>query len=130
LAGKKPREELVTMQNAIRLWTEEDGSLSFEWVLVVSLLVIGVVGGLSAARDAVIDELGDAAQAMIALDGSFELAPPLSIIVDMDGAGGDFGPVEVGAAAGAQFIDAQNFTDCGRSPAGPNNQPGQTDANS
>jgi hypothetical protein len=118
------------MQNALRMWTEEDGSLSFEWVLVVSLLVIGVVGGLSGARDAVIDELGDAAQAMIALDGSFELAPPLSIVVDLDGAGGDFGPAEVGAAAGSQFTDAQNFTDCGRSPAGPNNQPGQTDANS
>ena len=42
-----------------RLWREDDGVLSFEWVLLLSLLAIGIVGGLTAARDALNDELGD-----------------------------------------------------------------------
>jgi Flp pilus assembly pilin Flp len=46
-------------QRIQQLWHEEDGVLSFEWVLLVTLLVLGIVGGLAAARDAVIDELGD-----------------------------------------------------------------------
>lgn len=56
-----------------KLWREDDGVLSFEWVLLTTLLVIGVIGGLAAARDAVIDELGDVAQAMLALDHSYTI---------------------------------------------------------
>src|SRR4051812_37779509 len=51
-----------------RMWKEEDGVLSFEWVLLVTLLTFGIVSGLAGARDAIIDELGDVAQAMLALD--------------------------------------------------------------
>lgn len=50
-----------------KIWTEDDGMLSFEWVLLVTLLTIGIVSGLAAARDAIVDELGDAAQAMLVL---------------------------------------------------------------
>jgi hypothetical protein len=56
------------------LWTEEDGVLSFEWTLMLTLLTIGVVGGLAAARDAIIDELGDVAEAAQAFDQSYSLA--------------------------------------------------------
>ena len=41
-----------------RMWKEEDGVLSFEWVMLVTLLTIGIVSGLTGARDAIIDELG------------------------------------------------------------------------
>jgi hypothetical protein len=115
---------------ARKLWTEDDGVLSFEWTLIVTLLVIGVVAGLSAARDAIIDELGDAAQAMLALDDSYVLDQPLRLQVDLDGAGTDFTLVEPGSAAGSSFTDAQSFTDCGRTTAGAQNQPGQTDSDS
>jgi Flp pilus assembly pilin Flp len=37
-------------------WHDEDGALSFEWSLVIVLLVFGIIGGLGAARDAVIAE--------------------------------------------------------------------------
>jgi Flp pilus assembly pilin Flp len=50
-----------------RLWREQDGSLSFEWTMVLTLLVIGIVSGLAAARDAIID-VGDVAQAAGAID--------------------------------------------------------------
>jgi Flp pilus assembly pilin Flp len=62
------------MQRIInRMWQEDDGVLSFEWVMLITLLVIGIVGGLAAARDAIIDELGDIAQAAINLDQSYVL---------------------------------------------------------
>jgi hypothetical protein len=46
---------------------DRDGVLAFEWVLLVTLLTIGIVSGLAGAPDAIIDELGDVAQAMLAL---------------------------------------------------------------
>jgi hypothetical protein len=111
------------------MWSEQDGVLSFEWTLLATLLVIGVVAGLAGARDAIIDELGDAAQAMLALDDSFVLDQPLSLIVDLDGAG-PLAAAPAGAAAGSAFIDAQSFTDCDRSPAAAPDQPGQVDSDS
>ena len=58
-----------------QIWHDERGVLSFEWVLLLTLLTIGIVSGLTAARDAIIDELGDVAEAAIHIDQSFTLAP-------------------------------------------------------
>jgi len=55
-------------------WREEDGVLSFEWTLVIVLIVIGIIAGLGAARDVVIDELGEMAGAVLALDQSYSFA--------------------------------------------------------
>ena len=88
------------------LWHEEDGVLSFEWTLLVTLLVIGVVGGLAAARDAIIDELGDAAHAMLALDHSMTVTMPLSVLVH-DGS-------DPTSASDSAFVDALLFEDCAR----------------
>jgi Flp pilus assembly pilin Flp len=65
-----------------RMWQEEDGVLTFEWVLILTLVVIGIVGGLAAARDAIIDELGDIAEATISFDQSYSLPgiPALGIL--------------------------------------------------
>ncbi len=57
-----------------RLRHEEDGVLSFEWTLLVVLLVFGIVTGVSAARDVIIDELGDYAQAILAIDQTYSFA--------------------------------------------------------
>jgi len=54
-----------------RIWNEEQGVLTFEWILLITLLLIGVVGGISAARDAIICELGDISGAIVAVDQSF-----------------------------------------------------------
>ena len=92
-----------------KVWKEEDGVLTFEWVLLVTLLTIGIVSGLSAARDAIIDELGDVAQAMLALDQSFSIDFPLQVTVhdqQDSGSGSDSG-----------FTDSAQFGDCGRTSA-------------
>ena len=93
---------------ATLLWLEDDGVLSFEWTLLVTLLIFGIVGGLAAARDAVIDELGDAAQAMQALDGSYTIDFPLVFTIDGVGTGG---------ASDSGYTDAITYTDCTRAAA-------------
>jgi Flp pilus assembly pilin Flp len=91
-----------------RLWQEEDGVLSFEWILLVTLLTIGIVSGISAARDAIIDEFGDVAQAMLSLDQSYTIDFPLNV---------DVHTVDTTSASDSSFTDALIYTDCGRTLA-------------
>lgn len=104
----------------LQMWKEEAGVLSFEWVLLVTLLTIGVVSGLSAARDGVIDELGDVAEAMLALDQSYTIDYPLN---------NDVHTIDATTAADSAFVDVAVFTDCDRT-ALPifQQQPAQIDA--
>ena len=44
------------------------GMLTFEWILLISLLVIGIIGGLSAVRNALICEIHDLAECIEALN--------------------------------------------------------------
>ena len=44
------------------------GVLTFEWILLVSLLAIGVIGGLSAVRNALPCELGDLSECIRAIE--------------------------------------------------------------
>jgi len=63
------------------LWKSDEGVLTFEWILLITVLVIGIVGGLSAVRDAVITELGDVVEAVISLDQSYYIAHPWDVQV-------------------------------------------------
>lgn len=94
-----------------RIWKEDDGVLSFEWILLLTLLTIGIVGGIAAARDAIIDEFGDVAQAMLALDQSYTIAFPLLVEVHAP---------STSSASDSSFTDAALYTDCSRAlaPAG------------
>src|SRR5262245_35738727 len=87
------------------LAVEDDGVLSFEWTLLTTLLVIGIVGGVSAARDAIIDELGDTAQVMLAVDQSYRIGFPLQFILH---------DAATSASSDSGFVDALLFTDCSR----------------
>ena len=105
-----------------RLWHETDGVLSFEWTMLTSLLTVGVVSGVASVRDAVTDEMGDVAQAMVSLDQSYVIQPPLVINVHTVGSSSGFGGGFVGggtfgttsSAADSVFIDASSYEDCGR----------------
>jgi hypothetical protein len=95
-----------SMRSALsRAWNEEGGFLAFEWVLLVTLLVIGVVSGVSAVRDAIIDELGDVAQAMVSLDQSYTISFPLDIDVHTS---------DSSSASDSSFTDAAIYFDCRR----------------
>lgn len=104
-----------------KLTCEEDGLLSFEWVLLVSLLTIGIVAGVTAARDAIIDEMGDVAEAMLAVDGSYSIDFPLRITLDGEAVGG---------ASDSAYYDAAVFQDCDRASEIPGAQIGFDDNDS
>jgi Flp pilus assembly pilin Flp len=87
------------------MWTEEDGVLAFEWTLLVTLLTIGIVTGIAGARDAIIDELGDTAQVMMAVDQSYHVGFPLQAEVHAP---------TTSSASDSDFTDALDYTDCAR----------------
>ena|SRR5436190_8672555 len=64
-----------------QMWREQDGVLSFEWTMLASLLTVGVVAGMAAVRDGVIDEMGDLTRSMTSLDQSYRIQPPLVMSV-------------------------------------------------
>lgn len=97
------------MQTALhQIWIEEDGVLAFEWTLLFTLLTIGIVTGVAAARDAIIDELGDVAQVMLAVDQSYHIGFPLAAAVHTPNAS---------SASDSDFTDALAYTDCERDPS-------------
>ena len=44
------------------------GMLTLEWVLIITVVVIGIIGGLGAVRNATIGELSDLAEAIESLN--------------------------------------------------------------
>jgi len=85
------KESTAVRKVFARIWSQEEGVLTFEWILLITVLVIGIVGGLSAVRDAVITELGDVVEAVISLDQSYVVLDPWDIQVpdcQPDGASG------------------------------------------
>ena len=55
-----------------KLWADDCGALiATEWVFVATILVLGVITGLVAVRNAVLAELIDFANAVISLNQSF-----------------------------------------------------------
>lgn len=75
------RERATMKRFLLRMWHEQDGVLSFEWTLLTSLLTVGAVAGITSVRDAVQDEMGDLSEAMVSLDQSYRVIPPLAITV-------------------------------------------------
>lgn len=112
-------------QTLARMIREDDGVLSFEWVLMFTLLTIGVVSGLAAARDAIIDEAGDAAQAMVALDQSFRVDFPLQAQIEDE----DLPFETILGASNSGFNDAVFAEDCTRGLNAPIGQFTELDAN-
>ena len=87
-----------------RVWREDEGVLTFEWILLITVLVIGIVGGLSAVRDAVISELGDVSHAITLLDQSYTILNPMEVRVHTD---------QIDGASDSLFDDNPEFiTEC------------------
>jgi len=57
------------------LWSDDCGALiATEWVFVATILILGIITGLVAVRQAVISELTEFAQAVMALSQLFSFA--------------------------------------------------------
>ncbi len=97
-----------------RIMKDESGVLTFEWILLITLLVIGIVGGIAAIRDALIIEAGETAGAIVALDHSYVIADPLEVFLSNDISGSYYGENDgdsailgwqSGDAEGSAFLD-------------------------
>jgi Flp pilus assembly pilin Flp len=51
----------------VRLYRMDDGMLTFEWTVLSTVLVLGIVGGLTTVRDALNQELAQVAQAITSM---------------------------------------------------------------
>ena len=105
-SGMGCAKELGTRKSALRAQQAPTGANhvgSFH-----TLLTIGIVSGVAAARDAIIDEFGDVAQAMLALDQSYTIDFPLLVQVHA---------ASTSSASDSSFTDALLYTDCTRSAA-------------
>jgi hypothetical protein len=51
-----------------RRWQRRRGVLTLEWILLVTVIVLGVIGGLGLVRNATVAELKDLAEAITALN--------------------------------------------------------------
>ena len=113
------------MNRLLAIWREEDGVLSFEWTLLLTLLTLGIVAGLAGARDAIIDELGDVAAAAQGIDQSYSLSAVV-VFNDIDNDGiQDPGEVTIATSAASTFTETavdNAYSDCART----NFNPGQT----
>jgi Flp pilus assembly pilin Flp len=93
------------MRTLLRLWRDQRGFvISTELVLIAVLLVIGLIAGLTTVRDQVVQELGDLAAAIGAINQSYSFSGVTghssstagSVFADL----ADF--CDTGAAAGAE----------------------------
>ena len=120
------------MNRLLQVWREEDGVLSFEWTLMLTLLTLGIVAGLAGARDAIIDELGDVAEAAQGFDQSYSLAAVL-VFDDADNDGiQDPGEATIFTTNASDYVEGPEdavYTDCARS-ALPLGQPIASDVDS
>ena len=90
------------MRTLKRLWLDQRGFvISTELVLIAVLLVIGLIAGLTTLRDQVVQELGDLAAAIGAINQSYSFS----------GVTG-----HSASTAGSVFADLVDFCDTGESP--------------
>jgi Flp pilus assembly pilin Flp len=82
-----------------KLWRDEAGFVvSTELVLIATIVVIGLVAGLSTVRDQVVTELADVADAISALDQSYSWGAITA---------------HCGSVSGSIFNDEEDFCDTG-----------------
>jgi Flp pilus assembly pilin Flp len=91
---------------ACRLWSDQNGAIvSSELVLIATILVLGMIVGLAALRDSVVQELGDIAGALGNLNQSYNFGGVTSCCASV---------------AGSRFTDALDNCDIDQSGVGGN----------
>src|SRR5690348_16728539 len=63
------------MRQMLKLWNDDRGlTETIEWLFWVTIVVIGLITGMVAVRQAVLSELVETAQAILALNQSFSFS--------------------------------------------------------
>ena len=89
---------------AKRLWDDEAGFVvSLELILIATIVVIGLIVGLTTVRNAVVQELSDVAGAVQDMNQSYTFNAVASA---------------VGTTAGSDFSDTRDYEDTPEDPTG------------
>lgn len=73
-----------------KIWQDENGGITLEWIFILVVLVIGIIGTWGIMRDALIVEAGETADAVLKLDAGYSVqAPPTVTLTGMKGGGED-----------------------------------------
>lgn len=88
-----------------RIWRQDEGVVTFEWILLLTLLVIGVVGGVAGIRDAILHECQGVVGAMVSLDQSYSICGPLGVWC---GSAGSSGCTSGGSSS--SFVDSGGYS--------------------
>jgi len=96
----------------MRLWREDEGVLTFEWIMLLTLLVIGVIGGVAGIRDAILANAQNVVGAIASVNQSYQVSAPLGVSVVGSSNGGDATSQDT-SCSGAQgfFFAATNTYD-------------------
>jgi len=64
------------MRQMLKLWNDDCGSglITAEWLFLFVILVLGLISGLVAVRQALLSELIESAQALLALNQSYSFS--------------------------------------------------------
>lgn len=81
------------------------GVITFEWILLFSLLLIGIIGGIAIIRDALIIESTEVADAILHNNKSYIVAPPLEIRVSYNGRGDSIPYAQASFSGSSHYIE-------------------------
>ena len=104
------------------LYSSEKGVLTFEWILLITLIVIGVIAGLATVRDALNVELGDISQGVLSVNQEFMIYG-LNTRVNWTGiySDGQTGQeIFVGMSPEEHFVHPSEFNDTSSGSGAPN----------
>src|SRR5687768_17031864 len=63
--GRRHKTSGIFMQRNVmihrlsQLWRDQSGVLTFEWIILTSIVVVGLIAAMGTLRDALVNELGD-----------------------------------------------------------------------
>ena len=84
---------------------KKKGVITFEWILLFSLLAIGIIGGIASIRDSLIIETTEVADAILHNNKSYIVSPPIEIQVSYNGRGDSLLYSHASYSSGSHYIE-------------------------
>ena len=84
---------------------KKKGVITFEWILLLSLLLIGIAGGVAIIRDALVIESCEVADAILHNNKSYIVSPSAEVRVSYDGPGDSIIYTIPSYSSGSHYIE-------------------------
>ncbi|MBQ9456496.1 MAG: hypothetical protein Q4A17_11475 [Thermoguttaceae bacterium] len=81
------------------------GVITFEWIVLFSLLLVGIIGAVASIRDSLIIETTEVADAILHNNKSYIISPSAEVQVSYDGRGDEIIYTMPSFSAGSHYIE-------------------------